>query len=59
MAAAISSDTNNGQPSSTFTMLAMPAISSCASAKLSAFTRWAVGPKRRFMNSGTERTLEP
>ncbi len=37
----------------------MPAISSCASAKLIALTRWAVGPNRRFMNSGTERTFEP
>ena len=37
----------------------MPAISSCASAKLSALTRWAPVPKRRLMNSGTERTFEP
>lgn len=28
-------------------------------AKLSAFTRWAPVPKRRRMNSGTLRTLEP
>ena len=37
----------------------MPAMSNCAMAKLIALTRWAVGPKRRFMNSGTDRTLEP
>ncbi len=37
----------------------MPAISSCASAKLNALTRCAVVPKRLNMNSGTERTLEP
>ena len=37
----------------------MPAISSCAIAKLSAFTRWAPVPNRRRMNSGTLRTPEP
>ena len=37
----------------------MPAISNCASAKLIALTRCAADPNRRFMNSGTERTLEP
>ena len=37
----------------------MPAISSCASAKLSALTRWAPVPNRLRMNSGTERTFEP
>ena len=37
----------------------MPAISSCASAKLSALTRCAGLPNRRFMNSGTDRTFEP
>ena len=36
-----------------------PAISSWATAKLMALTRWAPVPKRRNMNSGTERTLEP
>lgn len=37
----------------------MPAMSSCATAKLIALTRWAPVPNRRNMNSGTERTLEP
>ena len=37
----------------------MPAMSSWASAKLMPVTRWVPGPKRRSMNSGTERTLEP
>ncbi len=37
----------------------MPAISSCATAKEIALTRWAPLPNRRSMNSGTERTLEP
>ena len=37
----------------------MPAISSWATAKDSALTRWAPVPKRRSMNSGTERTWEP
>ncbi len=37
----------------------MPAMSSCATANEIAFTRWAGGPNRRSMNSGTERTFEP
>ncbi len=37
----------------------MPAISSWATAKLIALTRWAPVPNRRSMNSGTERTFEP
>ena len=37
----------------------MPAISSWATAKLIALTRWAPVPNRRRMNSGTERTFEP
>ena len=36
-----------------------PAMSSWATAKLIALTRWAPVPNRRNMNSGTERTLEP
>ena len=64
MTAATSSVTHSGQPSSELTTLAsrsrlMPAMSSCATAKDSALTRWAPGPKRRSMNSGTERTFEP
>ena len=37
----------------------MPAISSCATANEIALTRWAPGPNRRSMYSGTDRTLEP
>ena len=37
----------------------MPAISSWATANEIALTRWAPVPKRRYMNSGTERTCEP
>ena len=36
-----------------------PAMRTWASAKLMAFTRCAPGPKRRRMNSGTLRTLDP
>ena len=37
----------------------MPAMRIWATAKLSALTRWAPGPNRRRMNSGTLRTFEP
>ena len=37
----------------------MPAMSTWATAKLIALTRWAPVPKRRRMNSGTLRTFEP
>ena len=53
-----------GQPSRACTMPASsarltPAMSSWATAKLIALTRWAPVPNRLNMNSGTERTLEP
>ena len=38
---------------------AVPAMSTWATAKLMALTRWAPGPNRRSMNSGTLRTFEP
>ncbi len=64
MIAATMSATQRGQPSSAWTMdpsrkRLTPAMSSCATAKLIALTRCAPLPKRRNMNSGTERTLEP
>ena len=64
MTAATSRVTHSGQPSSELTTLASssrltPAMSSWATAKEIALTRCAPGPKRRSMNSGTERTLEP
>ena len=36
-----------------------PAMSSWATAKLIALTRWAPVPNRRNMNSGTDRTWDP
>ncbi len=56
--------TQIGQPSRACTMPASrarltPAMSSWATAKLIALTRWAPVPNRLNMNSGTERTFEP
>ena len=64
MTAATMSATQSGQPSSAWTIdpsrkRLTPAMSSWAIAKLMALTRWAPVPKRRNMNSGTDRTLEP
>ena len=58
------SEIHSGQPSRAFTIVAsryrlMPAMSTCAMAKLIALTRCAPVPKRRRMNSGTLRTLLP
>ncbi len=56
--------TQSGQPSKAWTIepsryRLTPAMSSWATAKLIALTRCAPVPKRRNMNSGTDRTLEP
>ena len=64
MIPATTSATHIGQPKRASTMVASknrftPAISSCASAKEMALTKCAPLPKRRRMNSGTERTFEP
>ncbi|SHV76701.1 Uncharacterised protein [Mycobacteroides abscessus subsp. abscessus] len=57
-------DTQSGQPSSTFTMVPRryrltPAMSTCATAKPVALTRCAPTPKRCNIYSGTLRTCEP
>ena len=62
--AAMISESQRGQPTSALITVASrnrltPAMSTCAVAKLMAFTRCAPGPKRLRMNSGTLRTLEP
>ena len=64
MTAATTRATGSGHPSRACRMLPsryrlMPAMSSWATAKEIALTRWAPGPNRRSMYSGTDRTLEP
>jgi hypothetical protein len=64
IAAPITMDSQSGQPRSASSTSASayrftPAISTCATAKLSALSRWVGWLNRRRRNSGTLRTLEP